>query len=94
MKNGKYIIIDTVITGYVAIMFDSLIAHSDFLKSFNKDRIISAGFFQVKSAPTDKDPDDILVSCWGKSVTLNLESKTEDEKLLKRVLRKEENIYT
>lgn len=89
MNTGKYIIIET--RGIeVAIMFDNLLAHSDFLQSFYKDNIISAGFFSVMSEPTDKDDKDISVGCWGKSVTLNIKSRKEiDEPILKRALRKE-----
>ena len=88
MDYGKYIIVE-VRGCELAIMFDSIIAHSDFLRSFNKERIISAGFFAVGAEPSENDKNDINVSCFGKSDTLKIESRKEDDRLLKRVLRKE-----
>ena len=86
MDYGKYIIIE--MRGVeVAIIFDSIIAHSDFCNSFHKDRVKSAGFFSVKSTPNENDPEDISVGVWGKSTTLKISSRTEDKNLIKRVLR-------
>ncbi len=89
MECGKYIIVDTM--GHeTAIMFDGLISHADFLDSFLIHRIKAAGFFASGAKPSENDPDDISVSVWGKSVTLNNigARKDIDEKLIKRVLRK------
>ena len=90
MDNGKYIIVEYM--GHeVAIVFDSLISHSDFMPIWNRDKIVSAGMFSTTSDPTENDPYDISVAVWGKSITTNKESrKGTDEKLIKRILRKEE----
>ncbi len=89
MDYGKYIIKE--VRGIeVAILFDPLISHCDIgTKGDSRGETISAGFFVVKSNPIEDDPDNISVGVWGKSVTLKIDSREEDEKLLKRVLRKE-----
>ena len=88
MDSGKFIIVEEM--GHeIAILFDSLISHGDFLQSFHRACIVSVGFFSVKSKPSPDDPADISVGVWDKSTTLNLHSrKGIDEKLIKRVLRK------
>jgi len=89
MEYGKYIIIDN---GHeVAILFDSLIQHCDIgTKGEGRGKAVSAGFFAVAAKPTEKDPDDISVGVFGESVTLKLKvRKDKDERLIKRVLRKE-----
>ena len=89
MENGKYIVIDSGSFEDV-IMFSNTISHDAFLYSFNKDNIVSAGFFAVGAEPRDGDKEDISVDVFGKSVTLKLEvRKDKDERLIKRVLRKE-----
>jgi len=88
MPTGKYIIKE-VRGAEVAIVFDSLISH-DCIGTCRGDKggTVSAGFFSVAAAPTEKDPKDISVSCWGKSVTLKMDSRKEvDEPIIKRVLR-------
>ncbi len=89
MEYGKYIIKE--VRGIeVAILFDLLISHCNIgTRGDSRGETISAGFFVVKSNPTEDDPDDISVGVWGKSVTLKIESREEDERLLKKVLRKE-----
>ena len=42
--------------------------------------------------PTKNDKDDITVSVWGKSETLKKDSRPDDARLIKRVLRKDNNI--
>lgn len=93
MDYGKYIIKE--VRGIeVAILFDPLISHCDVgTKGDSRGGTISAGFFIVKFNPTDNDPDDISVGVWGKSVTLEIESREEDERLIKRVLRKDINNF-
>ena len=90
MECGKYII--KVVNGHeVAILFDSLISH-DCIGTCRGDKgeTVSAGFFSVMAKASEHDPDDISVGCWGKSVTLNMESRKEqDEPLIKKVLRKD-----
>ncbi len=87
MDYGKYIIVKIGASEH-AIMFSSLITHSDLLESFNKDSIISAGMFVVGAEKSKDDDKDIGVSVFGESVTLNKEvRKGKDEELIKRVLR-------
>jgi hypothetical protein len=90
MEYGKYII--KVVRGVeVAILFDPLISH-DCIGTCRGDKgeTVSAGFFSVMAEPTEEDPGNVSVGCWGKSVTLKMESRKEqDEPLVKRVVRKE-----
>lgn len=88
MEYGKYIIVEIGMSEH-AIMFSSLISHSDLLRSFHKDNIISAGMFVVGAEKSKDDDKDIEVSVFGESVTLNKEvRKGKDEEVIKRVLRK------
>ena len=89
MDYGKYIIIKT--RGHeVAIIFDLLISHCDIgTKGESRGEVISAGFFAVGAKASENDPDDISVSVFGKSTTLEKSVRKEDERLIKRVLRKE-----
>ena len=89
MSGEKYIIVEE--RGYpVAILFDSLISHSEFLKCFHKSRIISAGFFTV--GVTSKVKESVLVvqsttvQVFGESISLKLQSSEEDRNLIKKVL--------
>jgi hypothetical protein len=91
MDYGKYIIVGGINCFEQAVMFDNTLSHDDFLMSFNRDRIVSAGFFVVSADATKNDKQDISVSCFGKSTTLKLgnDDRTEkDEYLIKRILRK------
>ena len=90
MEYGKYII-KKVRECEVAIVFDALISHCDIgTKGESRGETISAGFFDVWAEPREEDKDDINVSVFGKSVTLKMECrKGKDERLIKRVLRKE-----
>jgi hypothetical protein len=83
MDYSKYIIVDYGVFEQ-AIMFSNVIAHADFLKMFPKDQIVSAGFFDVG---TDKSGN-ITVSVFGKSTTLQLGTRENDNILLKKALRK------
>ena len=88
MECGKYIIVE--VRGHeVAILFDPLISHCDIGTCHeSRGKRVSAGFFGVTAEPTDEDSKNIDVGVWGKSVTLNIESrKGIDEKLIKKVLR-------
>ena len=88
MQWGKYIIIDHMGLE-LAIVFDSIIAHADFLQSFHRDRIVSAGMFEVGAEPSKNDSRDISVCVFGNSTSLDLKCrKGEDERLIKKVLRK------
>jgi len=91
MFEGKYIIIDFDGSGFrgTPILFHSIISHDTFLNIYEKDRIMSAGFFMVGAEPTEKDDKDIGVSVWGKSVTLGKKTREEDAELIKNLLRPE-----
>jgi len=90
MEYGKYIILTGAGCFEQAILFDSTLSHDDFLKAFNEDCIVSAGMFMVGAKPREGDKDDIDVSVFGESVTLDLKvRKGQDERLIKRILRKE-----
>ena len=85
MDYGKYIIA-TYGCGEIAIMFDSLLSHDSVASGFT---IVSAGFFLVNSCSASNDLLDIEVSCFGKSVSLGVDARKEDNVLIKRVLRKD-----
>lgn len=90
MEYGKYIIKE--VRGVpVAIMFHSLISHCDIGTCHDgRGKTISAGFFSVAAEPTEEDKRAISVGCWGKSVTLEIDSRPKiDEALLLKVLRME-----
>lgn len=87
MDYGKYIIVDGICTQ--AILFDNTMSHDDFLDMFPKGMIKSAGFFIVSGLASDHDQDDIEVTVFGKSVTLELKSDDKmDPFYIKRILRK------
>jgi len=88
MEYGKYIIIDGGGFDQV-IIFDNTVSHDTFLPIFNKESILSAGFFAVGAKPSENDEHDIDVSVFGESVTLNKNvRKDKDEFLIKNVLRR------
>ncbi len=88
MNYGKYIIKE--IMGHeVAILFNPLINHCDIgTCKESRGETVSAGFFIAFAEPSEQDNKDIGVEVFGKSETLKLESRPEDEKLVKQVLRK------
>ncbi len=89
MRYGKYIIIKNGSFEEV-VMFSNTIAHSDFLHSFHKDSIVSAGMFVVGAKPSENDEQDISVDVFGESVTLDIGiRKGVDEKLIKKLLRED-----
>jgi hypothetical protein len=88
MEYGKYIIKE--VRGVeVAILFDPLISHCDLgTKGDSRGETLSAGFFGVMSMPTREDPNDVDVSTWGKSITLNITSRDGDDDIIKKVVRR------
>ncbi len=88
MEYGKYIVIENIGIE-LAILFSHIISHDEFLELFQKDSIVSAGFFQVEAKPSQNDPGDIDICVFGESTTLKKEVRTgKDEKIIKDVLRK------
>ncbi len=87
MEYGKYIIIEHDGCEF-PILFHSVINHCDIgTKGNSRGKVISAGFFMIGAESSDDDEKDIDVSVWGKSVTLKIESRKEDERLIKQILR-------
>ncbi len=81
--DGKYIIVE-ILGHEVPILFSSLIAHKHFLTCFCKELIISTGMFSV--FPDRGGRQRVLVSVWGKSISLSMESRREDEKIIEKFL--------
>jgi len=77
---SKYVIFDnSVIMG--AIIFPDYLNHSDFKTGYGK--IISAGFVEIA-----KQGDNVPYSiCYGRSQSLNLDSKTGDNLIVDQTLR-------
>ena len=88
MANGKYIIIGEQ---EAPILFPSFLNHNDVAEGFGgKDNVVSAGYFEVGAEKTEKDPDNIGVSVYGKSTTLDKEPRGEkDSWLIQRLLREQ-----
>ncbi len=86
MANGKYIVVGV---GEAPILFPSFLSHAEIAKLFGgKKGVISAGFFEVGAEKTEKDPDNISVSVFGKSETLDIGVREEkDSWLIQRLLR-------
>ncbi len=72
-----------VITGEYenVILFPEMVSHDDL---FNRDQVISAGFFSVK--PDKNEPYGIKVNCYGRSVSLKLSSRSTDAGKVKALL--------
>lgn len=80
---SKYIVIKRVY-GEEAIIFGELFDHNVFLNMLGIERkyLVSAGFVSIGC---DKDFK-VKVSAYGKSVSLKVESRPEDDELLEKVL--------
>lgn len=76
-RSAKYIITDNPVWGERAIIFDNGFAHNEF-KNLNP---ISAGFVDIKS-----NNGVVEVSCYGKSTSLRLDSRPEDDAIVLRSL--------
>ena len=81
MNDRKYIIVEEQ-SCELAILFDEIIPHSKFLKVYDKDNIVSAGFFQIVI-----NGEELSVYAYGKSNTLKKVSRKEDSRLIERVLK-------
>ena len=79
MQNyGKYI----VLKNFEVIIFSKSMGHTDFLRSFDKSYIESAGFFDIGF----DENKNISVSTFGRSSSLGISSCPEDGKLIAKVL--------
>ena len=91
MDNSKYIMVDY---GGVntPILFPNYVTHSDIAKVFGgKEKVLSAGFFEVGAKPDKDDLDNISVSVFGESTSLGKKvNKDKDQFFIKRLLRKQE----
>ena len=77
MDYSKYIIVKEM--GHnVPILFSHLISHDTFLQCYAKVNIKSAGFFRVEKDDT--------TTTFGKSLSLNLSSNSEDAILIEKLL--------
>lgn len=73
MNHGKYIVLNE----RNLIAFDATLSHSKIAEPFGLDNITSAGFI---STFVDAN-NEIVVSCYGKSVTLGISSNSDDSRL-------------
>ena len=73
---AKYIVIDP----NIMIVFPKHIGHDTVAAKFGTDKVLSAGFF---TARTNKD-NDTETHCWGKSVSLGIESRPEEDTKIAR----------
>jgi len=91
MDNSKYIMVDYMGIN-TPILFPSYIGHSDIAKVFGgKEKVLSAGFFEVGAKPDEDDPDNISVHVFGKSVTVGKEvDVVNDPFYIRKLLRKQE----
>lgn len=71
----KYIVFDMG-TLDVAVVFPELVEHSRVANSFQGWKPVGAGFFQVGVNPKTNRH---FVNCYGKSVTLGLESRGKED---------------
>lgn len=75
MEDSKYIIIEYM-EHEVAIVFCNLIEHKAMA---GQNKVISAGQFQVFADPTEHNHDHIEVVVFGKSTTLDKESREKKD---------------
>lgn len=80
MSFRKYIIIEEMGIE-IPVLFSENLSHDSFLRMFNRNQIVSAGFFQTKTYLGE-----IRVFTFGKSVSLKKESREIDEELIKKIL--------
>ena len=85
-NQGKYIIVDVGQGVEFAILFDETLDHKAVAGDF---KVISAGFFRTYIAGNgDEYKNEIEVSAYGKSTSLNILSRSrEDEAAIRRVIR-------
>jgi hypothetical protein len=90
MDNSKYIMVDYQGIN-TPILFPSFVVHSDIAKVFGgKDKVLSAGFFEVGAKPDKDDTDNISVCVFGKSTTVGKEvDKENDPFYIRKLLRKQ-----
>ena len=85
--DGKYIIKE--IKGLeVAILFDALINHCDIgTCKESRGKTVSAGFFYASEYAHASDVEDVDVEVFGRSESLNMDSRPVDAEIIKRVIR-------
>jgi len=84
IQKMKYVIINNGYGLECPIIFSNLIQHSQF-RGLNP---ISAGFIKIESTQIntkimDREVKDISIKCYGRSDSLNIESREEDSELVK-----------
>jgi len=86
MEYGKYIIANKSGTE-CAILFDETFSHKEMAGNFV---VVSAGIFNVQAEPKKDNPLNVDVWAGGRSITLNVNSRgEEDAEIIKRVLQYE-----
>jgi hypothetical protein len=78
MDHGKYIMVDY---GGIPtpILFPCFLQHCDIAEGFGSLEILSAGSFEVGHEATKNDPENIGVSVFGRSTTLDKTPNTADD---------------
>ena len=91
MDNSKYIMVDYRGVN-TPILFPNYVNHSDIAKAFGgKDKVLSAGFFEVGAKPDKDDLDNISVSVFGESTSLGKEVDIDNDPFyIRKLLRKQE----
>lgn len=75
MIETKYVIIDGC-----AIVFSAAVAHSDMVRHHQK--VEGAGFVRFYSSKNQWGEDVISAKCYGKSISLSIESRGEKDSLI------------
>lgn len=85
----KYIVIETDDSHKAPILFPDYIEHVEVARNLTKGQsLISAGFCRVYANPTEEDPVDFVVSCYGTSYSLGISPKEGDDTLIKTELKR------
>ena len=83
MSDMKYMVLDTPESGPAAFIFPNTIADRDMARSQRGSWVLGAGFFYI-----DVRGGDFSVVAYGRSESLNVDSRIGDSGLLKRLLTK------
>ena len=76
----KYIIVKLDGTARGSILFGPIISHKEMAVAYGEDKVLGAGFCSFNWSPEDGQ---WKVNVWGRSVTLDMESKEEDAAAIK-----------
>ena len=76
MDNGKYIVLNSS----NIIIFSAILSHNEVAAGFTNNKVTSAGFIVTDV----DDSNEVRVQCFGKSMTLNIESDPDNDARLAR----------